>query len=349
MADFPIRDGSMTPADLAAYTVPERTPTHVSYRGLDVYGMPPSSSGGITVGEALNILSRFPLGSEDRAKALFQYLEASRLAFADRNAYIGDSDYVDVPEHGLLDPAYAATRSCLIKNKALTSPVAPGNPYQPYGGCGSTTAAGHPGQRGAGDEPPRHRRQVGQRRQLHQHHRAAGRQRHHRARPRLPAQQRDDRLRLRAADAGHLRPEPARTRASGRARRCRPTIVLKNGKVDFAVGSPGGATIITTVLQIMINHVDFGMSLPDAIAAPRASQRNASATFVEPAFAALPVAHKLTNKFGENLSVLTGPVLPLAATIGNATGLVALGNGRYQAAAEPVRAGGGSALVVNPR
>ena len=103
----------MTQADLATYRVAaaRRRPTSTT-AACDVYGMPPSSSGGITVGEALNILSGVPaLSSEPRAQALFQYLEASRLAFADRNAYIGDTDYVDVPQHGLLDPAYAATRA----------------------------------------------------------------------------------------------------------------------------------------------------------------------------------------------------------------------------------------------
>ena len=64
-----------------------------------------------------------------------------------------------------------------------------------------------------------------------------------------------------------------------------PTIVLKNGHFDFAIGSPGGSTIITTVLQVLINHVDFGMSLPKAIWAPRASQRNATTTDAEKGFA----------------------------------------------------------------
>jgi gamma-glutamyltranspeptidase/glutathione hydrolase len=128
----------MTAADLANYTAPQRAPTHVTYRGLDVYGMAPPSSGGLTTGEALNILSGWNLSSEDRVQALFQYLEASRLAFADRGAYIGDSDFVSVPP-GLLDPAFAATRRCLVGNAALTSPVAAGNPFPPYTPC--TTAA----------------------------------------------------------------------------------------------------------------------------------------------------------------------------------------------------------------
>jgi gamma-glutamyltranspeptidase/glutathione hydrolase len=124
--------------------------------------------------------------------------------------------------------------------------------------------------------------------------------------------------------------------------------VLKGGRFDFAVGSPGGSTIITTVLQILVNHVDLGMSLPDAIAAPRASQRNTATTTAEPTFLATPEASVLAAKYGEKFTEQTGSVLPLNSWIGNATGIQYLGHGRYQAAAEPVRSGGGSALVVRP-
>jgi gamma-glutamyltranspeptidase/glutathione hydrolase len=127
-----------------------------------------------------------------------------------------------------------------------------------------------------------------------------------------------------------------------------PTIVLKNGNFDFAVGSPGGATIITTVLQILVNHVDFGMSLPDAIAAPRVSQTNSSTSYAEPAFISDPVRKQLQQRFGEKFTEATGTVLPLDSWIGNATGIQQLSDGRLQAAAEPTRQRGGSALVVNP-
>jgi gamma-glutamyltranspeptidase/glutathione hydrolase len=119
-----------------------------------------------------------------------------------------------------------------------------------------------------------------------------------------------------------------------------PTIVLKNGRFDFAVGSPGGATIITTVVQILLNHIDFGMSLPAAIAAPRASQRNAATTEAEPAFIA-KYGPDLRSRFGQTFGQ---PV----AEIGAATGVEFLPHGRFEAAAEPVRRGGGSAAVVNP-
>ena len=141
---FTVRPGIMTAGDVANYTAKNRAPTHVAYRGLDVYGMAPPSSGGITTGEALNILSGFDLSAESRATALFHYLEASRLAFADRNAYIGDSDFEPVPQQGLLDPAFAATRRCLIGQTALSSPVAPGIPAPPYAACPTAPVASNP-------------------------------------------------------------------------------------------------------------------------------------------------------------------------------------------------------------
>jgi gamma-glutamyltranspeptidase/glutathione hydrolase len=118
-----------------------------------------------------------------------------------------------------------------------------------------------------------------------------------------------------------------------------PTILLRGGQPFLALGSPGGATIITTVLQILLNRLDFGLGLPDAIAAPRASQRNAPVTQAEPAFLALPTTATLTG-LGHTFAVI--------AEIGAATGIEFLDRGRVLAAAEPVRRGGGSAAVVRP-
>jgi gamma-glutamyltranspeptidase/glutathione hydrolase len=340
-----VRPGIMTAADLRGYTAKLRAPTHVNYRGLDIYGMAPPSSGGLTVGEALNILSGWNLGAEPRTQALFHYLEASRLAYADRNAYIGDSDYEAVPP-GLLDPKFAATRRCLVHDTALTSPVAPGNPYPPYAPC-STAAAG-----GSSDEG------------LHTNHlvvadkwgnvvsytntieQIAGNGMTVPGRGFLLNNEMTD-FDFAPAVAGTHDPNlPApgkRPRSS-----MSPTIALRDGHPAFAIGSPGGATIITTVLQILINHVDFGMSLPDAINAPRASQRNATTTQAEAAFYNSDLAHQLTSQYGEQFSLVTGPVLPMASWIGNATGIDFLPGGRMQAAAETVRRDGGSSLVVHP-
>ena len=118
-----------------------------------------------------------------------------------------------------------------------------------------------------------------------------------------------------------------------------PTIVLRDGNPFLAVGSPGGSTIITTVLQILIDRLDLGLTLPQAIADPRLSQRNTSTTQVEPAFLTTPEATALSAR---------GHMFSTTPEIGAATGIEFLGGGRLLAAAEPVRRGAGSALVVAP-
>ena len=125
----------MTPRDLAGYDAIRRDPTRIGYRGLDVYGMGPPSSGGSTVGEALNILEGFPRDEAREAK-LHHYLEASKLAYADRNQFIGDPAYVDVPLRGLLSDPFAADRRSLIGETALPAPQPFGDPdkYEDGGG-----------------------------------------------------------------------------------------------------------------------------------------------------------------------------------------------------------------------
>ncbi|PZS34345.1 MAG: gamma-glutamyltransferase, partial [Pseudonocardiales bacterium] len=342
-----VRPGIMTPSDVRDYVAKKRTPTHVRYRGRDIYGMAAPSSGGLTTGEALNILSGFQLSAESRAKALFQYLEASRLSYADRNRYVGDPDYVNVPQQGLLNRKYAATRRCLIGQSALTSPVAPGNPVPPYPPCASAAAGSSPVHEGPETNhlvvADKWGNVVSYTNTIEQ---IAG--------SGITVPNRGFLLNNEMTDFNFAptqgsAPDPNLPAAGKRPRSSMsPTIVLKDGRPDFAVGSPGGATIITTVLQIMLNHIDFGMSLPHAIAAPRASQRNNATTFAEAEFINSPVAGILTTKYGEQFTAQTGPVLPLNSWIGNATGIDILPGGRFKAAAEPVRSGGGSALVVNP-
>src|SRR5207248_9717692 len=126
-----VRPGLMNRDDLEDYNIVLREPVATTYRGLSIYGMGPPSSGGSTIGESLNILEGFDMHDLSRTQALHRYLEASRLAFADRNAYLGDPDVIDIPLAGLLSKDFAAQRRALIGPTAATSPVAPGNPY-PY-------------------------------------------------------------------------------------------------------------------------------------------------------------------------------------------------------------------------
>jgi gamma-glutamyltranspeptidase/glutathione hydrolase len=130
-----------------------------------------------------------------------------------------------------------------------------------------------------------------------------------------------------------------------------PTIVLLHGQPWLAVGSPGGASIITTVLQILVNRIDFGMSLPQAIAAPRASQRNAATTQAEPGFIDEPTTPGL-EALGQSFAISnTSPLDPsiiISPDIGVADGLQFLGHGKVLAAGEQVRRGGSAAGVVRP-
>jgi gamma-glutamyltranspeptidase / glutathione hydrolase len=118
-----------------------------------------------------------------------------------------------------------------------------------------------------------------------------------------------------------------------------PTIVLRDGSPFLALGSPGGSTIITTVLQLLFDRVDEGMTLPQAIADPRASQRNTMATSAEPGFLSTALRTQLESR---------GHVFSNGGEIGAATGIEFLGGGSVLAAAEPVRRGGGSAMVQHP-
>ena len=133
------RPGLMTTTDLAGYRSKERAPTVSSDRGLQVYGMGPPSSGGSTVGEALNILEGYQMAGLSRDDALHYYLEASRYSFADRGAYLGDPDYVYVPLKGLLSDGFATKRRSLITDLAAQSPVAPGDPTPYDGGSGTVS------------------------------------------------------------------------------------------------------------------------------------------------------------------------------------------------------------------
>ena len=344
-AGFRVIPGIMTADDVRGYTAKNRPPTHVIYRGLDIYGMAPPSSGGTTIGEALNILSGWPMGSEPRAQALFHYLEASRLAFADRGAYVGDSDYVPVPISGLLDKRFAATRRCLVHQSALTSPVAPGDPFAPYSSpCTTAAAAPATGREGTSTNhlvtADKWGNIVSYTNTIEQ---LAG--------SGMTVPGAGFLLNNEMTDFDFAPATPAtydpNLPAPGKRPRSSmsPTIVLRHGQPWLVVGSPGGSTIITTVLQTLINRIDFNMSLPAAIAAPRASQANYGPSLVEPAFAKAPYGSVLRKRYDETFTVLQPP----EAVIGFVNALEFLKPGLIEAATEPTRLGGGTALVVHPR
>ena len=335
-ADREVRPGDLGRGDLRGYRALEQEPTKSSYRGLDVYGMAPSSSGGIAVGEALNVLEGTDLGSVDERDHLHRYLEASRIAFADRGRWVADPAQTDVPTDELLSPGFASSRACLIDDdKALTSPLAPGDPRdpQPCGSAGKAAETTYEGENtthlttadkwgnvvaytltieqtgGSGITVP--------------------------GRGFLLNNELTD---FSFAQADPDVPDPNLPGPSKRPRSSiSPTLVTDGGRPVLALGSPGGATIITTVLQTLTNHIDRGMPLSAALAAPRASQRNAERTEAEPGLMESEVRGQLEAM---------GHEFTESAEIGAATGVQLLPHGRLRAVAEPERRGGGSAMVV---
>ncbi|KQW49010.1 gamma-glutamyltransferase [Nocardioides sp. Root1257] len=342
---LPVPKGFMVRRDLARYRALDRKPTKIGYRGLDVYGMAGSSSGGSTVGEALNILERSKLGRLPRAQALHRYLEASALAFADRGKYVGDPAQVKVPLKRLLSDKYAAERACQIAPRStLAKPLEAGDVTSYDGKCGTgstsatrtddtentqTTNLTVSDKWGNVVEYTLTIEQTG----------GSG----------IVVPGRGFLLNNELTDfsavydpADPNRIEPLKRPRSSMS----PTIVLKKGEPMLAVGSPGGSTIITTVLQVLVDRLDLGMTLPQAIAAPRATQRNTATDQAEPAF---------VRRYGAALKALGHDVETYediftgTHEIGAATGIEFGPGNRLTAVAEPKRRGGGAAAVVRPR
>ncbi|WP_329125125.1 gamma-glutamyltransferase [Streptomyces sp. NBC_01465] len=333
-----VRPGDLTEKDLRAYEAKIQAPTQVNYRGLDVYGMAPSSSGGTTVGEALNILERTDLSKASQVQYLHHYIEASRIAFADRGRWVGDPAFESVPTKGLLSQRFADSRACLIKDDAvLKSPLAPGDPSNPAACAAGGTAAPttYEGENTTHLTVADKWGNVVAYTLTIEQTGGSG----------ITVPGRGFLLNNELTDFSFAPANPAvhDPNLPGPGKRPRssisPTIVLQHGKPVLAVGSPGGATIITTVLQTLLGHLDRGLPLVDAIAAPRASQRNAANTELEPALYNSPLKAQLEA---------LGHTFVLNPEIGAATGVQRLPDGRWLAAAETVRRGGGSAMVVRP-
>jgi len=337
-ADHVWRPGLMTEGDIAAYEAPRREATRVGYRGLDVWGMGPPSSGGSTVGEALNILEGYePLGA-DRPQALHRFLEASRYSFADRGAYLADPAYFDVPLSGLLSDSFAAERRALITDQAADAgPVAPGEPRDNEGDPARVSADTE-------GKSTTHLTVADRRGMVVSYtftiESTGG---NGIVVPGWGFLLNNELTDFDFSDPSHPNaPDGGKRPRSSMA----PTIVTDDGEPMLALGSPGGSTIITTVLQILVERLDLGKTLPEAIASPRASQRNGTTTSAEPAFIASSEAQVLSDLYGHAFTRAT-PDPP--AEIGAATGIELLDRDRFLAAAEPVRRGGGSAMVVDGR
>src|SRR5688572_21810722 len=262
-ADMKRNNGLMTLEDLRGYVAKERTPLRGNYRGHEVISMPPPSSGGAVLIQMLNILEGFDLRKFEASSSDRYHLmaEAMRRAFADRAEYMGDTDFVKVPIAGLIDKSYAKTLRSTIKTDRASSSAevragrpagyesedtthftvvdaegnAVANTYTLNDSYGSSATV-----KGAGillnNEMDDFAAKPGT--------------------PNMYGLIQGERN----AVAPRKRPLSAMT----------PTIVLrKDGSLWFTIGSPGGPTIINTVLCVITNVIDFDMNIQQAIDAPR--------------------------------------------------------------------------------
>lgn len=264
----PGNPGVMTPLDLAIYRVKERPAVCAPYRGYDVCGMGPPSSGALAVGQILGLLAPYDLAAlgpgSPRAWRLIG--DASRLAFADRGRYVADSDFVPVPVEGLLDPAYLADRAKLLDGGTALPEVAPGEPEFDHalnladGGAMELPSTSHisivDGFGNALSMTTTIENGFGSRLMV---------------RGFLLNNELTDFSFRSHVDGVPVanRVEPGKRPRSSMA----PTIVLKDGRPVLAVGSPGGSRIIGYVAKTIVAHIDWGMDVQRAVALPHLVNR----------------------------------------------------------------------------
>ena len=254
--------GTMTLEDLKAYKVVERQPIIGDYRGYKVVTMPPPSSGGVHLIEILNMLEHYPIKEDgvNSAKNIHHMAESMKLAYADRSEYLGDPDFVKIPVTGLTSKAYANERVKTIDdNKArLSSTIKPGKP-QPYESdqtthfsvmdkAGNAVAVTYTLNLNFGSGIVVEGTGILLNNEMDDFS----------VKPGVP-----NAFGLVGGTANAIeakkRPLSSMT----------PTIVMKNNKPWLVTGSPGGARIITTVLQSVVNTIDHEMNPAEAIITPR--------------------------------------------------------------------------------
>jgi gamma-glutamyltranspeptidase/glutathione hydrolase len=254
--------GRMTRGDLEGYAAMLREPVRDTYRGYEIVSMPPPSSGGVHLIEMLNILEGFPppeMASASPA-TLHLMIEAMKLAYADRAEYLGDSDAVDVPIERLTSKDYAATLRAGIDPKKARLSVDIRAGEAPASSGGNTTHVSIVDRDGNA---------VANTTSLNFNYGLG-----------LTAGQSGILLNNTLDDFAAKPGAPNAFGLTGGAANApgpnkrplssmTPTIVLKDGAPAFVTGAPGGSRIITSVLQVLVNAIDFKKPIAEAVAAPR--------------------------------------------------------------------------------
>lgn len=263
--------GLLDEEDLADYRVKERAPVCGAYRGLEVCGMGPPGSGALTLGQILGLLEPYDLKAigPTSPEAWRLIADASRLAFADRERFMADSDYVPMPTKGLLARDYLAQRARLLQGDDALPQVAPGNPTWDHASVAPERADGL-----APELPSTTQITIvdaqGNIVSMTSTIEAGFGSRLMVGGFLLNNELTDFSFRSHKDGVPVAnRVEPGKRPRSSMS----PTIVLKDGRPVLALGSPGGSQIIGYVAKTLIAHLDWGMSLPDAIAAPNVLAR----------------------------------------------------------------------------
>lgn len=294
------KGGSMTYADLEAYQPALRVPTEGRYRGYTIKAMSPPSSGGLTVIQMLKMLERFPIGDSSQGfgfgalNTVNVMTDAMRIAFADRAVWMADADFVPVPQKGLLNATYVGLRgAALVPGTRAPNPEADDpRPYEMAGLASATRLAVAAPVTGPGETTThfsvvdKHGNMVSYTNTIESSHgigvfagytRPDGTFRSHGflLNNELTDFNTTPSINPFTGSAGYNDVQPGKRPRSSMA----PAMIFSpDGKPLVAFGSPGGATIINSVLNVTLNLIDHKMTLQEAINAPRVSTASPSGT-----------------------------------------------------------------------
>ena len=254
--------GIITHEDLLAYEPVWRTPINFQYKDLNVYAMGPPSSGGICLGQIMKMIEPYDVGQYEHnsVEAMQVIVEAERRSYADRSLYLGDPDFVNVPKDSLLDPAYLNQRmeSFSFNQATKSTDIAPGSivweeseettHYSIIDTMGNAVAVTTTLNGSYGSKVFVEKGGYFLNNEMDDFS----------SKPGVP-----NMFGLIGGKANAIAPQKRMLSAMT------PTIVEKNGKLAMIVGTPGGSTIITSVLQIILNVYEFDMDIQAAVSAAR--------------------------------------------------------------------------------
>jgi len=315
--------GDLSEEDLANYKAREREPVCGNYRIYRVCGMPPPSSGGIGVLQILGMLEQHPIGElkPNTAEAVHYFSEAGRLAYADRDYYLGDPDFVHVPVAALLDPAYLAERGAKIDPEYSMGRAEPGDPEGKLATLGRDNAFDIPStshisivdaEGNALSMTTTIESEFGSK--IFVHGFLLNNQLTDFS---LTPSDKDGRLRANRVQAGK---RPRSTMS--------PMIVFRDDKPYMLVGSPGGSAIINYVAKTLIGVLDWGLNVQDAISLPNMGSRNKQ-TELEAGTVLENLQPKL-EEMGHEVNVLPFP---------SGVQAIVIENGKLTGGADPRREG----------